>query len=117
MRFEILSMWSPDLPDPSTGSPDDPRDFSVFVQFNLGEVGKPGCETFSMMVCSANQVLPVYGGFVVQTLVLDVFDWTAIRDRVHRVLRYVESAEDWGDVIYRLSPFMRADDHDVLPRL
>ncbi len=115
MKLIISSMWSPDLVEPSTGSPENPSSFRLFVQMNLSVEGAKGAETFSMFVCSPDRVTTTFGGFVTQTLVMERFDWALVRAAVQRVLRVVDSVDNWDDVLFRLSPFMRADDHDVLP--
>lgn len=115
MKLIISSMWSPDLAEPSTGLPENPSSFRLFVQMNLSVEGGKGAEAFSMFVCSLDRVTTTFGGFITQTLVMEQFDWTLVRDAVQRVLRVVDSVDNWDDVLFRLGPFLRASDYEVLP--
>ena len=104
-------MWSPDVDPPSTGHPVDPDDFSVFLQLRLGVPGERGGEVFSLQVRSPNAMQRVgSGSFVSNTLVLDHFDWSAIRARIEKVLDLARGSRDWSEVIQRLSGFLKHED-------
>jgi len=88
MQLEVQTAWSVDLNPPDGGVPEDPEDFEVPVQLSIGEVGRGGGEVFSFVVRSASVLSRVEPGtFVTATLVLQRFDWEAVRARVGKRLR------------------------------
>ena len=112
MKLEIQSLFSPDL-DPTDGQPADPADFQVLVSVALGEVGTAGHEVFYFTVSSPCRLATTEcGSFVLNTLVLETFDWTAIRNRLQKLLAHCASAESWDAVISRVSGFLRYADAD-----
>ena len=78
------------------------------VQLLIGDVDHGGGEVFSLVVCSASALCRVESGrFVTATLVLDRFDWEALRARVRKLLRHCGLCQSWDEVVVALSPFMR----------
>ncbi|QQS40691.1 MAG: hypothetical protein IPM63_15165 [Acidobacteriota bacterium] len=105
MNLKVDSMHSPDLPE--NGYPDDPFDFEAFVQAWLSEKGKPGAEVFGFVVVSPSRLAKYESGrFIVNTLVLEEFDWTDIKTRLEKLLAHTASAEDWDEVIDRLKGYL-----------
>ena len=87
MNLQIQDMWSPDLHPPSTGNPTDPLDFEVFVQVVLHVASEAGREVFSFRVCSPSALARAESGtFITDTLVLERFDWLAIKRRLAKLL-------------------------------
>jgi len=100
MQLEVQSAWSVDLNPPDGGMPEDLEDFEVSVQLSIGEVGHGGGEVFSLVVCSASALCRVEsGGFVTATLVLERFDWEAVRARVGKLLRNCDPCQSWDEVV------------------
>lgn len=96
---------SPDLTE--NGYPEDPFDFEVFFQVWLTEKGKPGAEVFGFVVVSPSRLAKYESGrFIVNTLVLEEFDWADIRTRLEKILAHTASAEDWEEVIDRLKGYL-----------
>lgn len=111
MNLEIQTIWSPDLDPPSGGLPKDTFDFDVFVQVSIGEAGKAGGELFNCRICSASALVNAEPGrFISHTLVLDKFDWSAIRKRMDKLLLHASSCKDWDSVITQLYPCLQHAD-------
>ena len=105
MQLEVQTAWSVDLNPPDGGIPED---FEVAVQLSIGEVDHGSGEVFSLVVCSASALCRVESGrFVTATLVLERFDWEAVRARVGKLLRHCDPCQSWDEVVVALSPFMR----------
>ena len=111
MRLSLGMMWSPDLNPPSSGLPADIDEYEIAMQISVSEVGGSGGEVFSLAICTPAALLKTEGGtFLSHTLVLTPFSWDSLRARLDKLLAQCGSCDSWGDVIHRLSPFLRHDD-------
>lgn len=108
MRLELRSLHSPDLERALEEGTVDMSDFDILVFVGLAESGEPDEVLFYLRVCSASALADTESGrFLSHTLVLDRFDWQAIRTRIEKLLRHTTPCSDWNAVIANLAPNLR----------
>lgn len=109
MHLELRDLWSPDL-YPTDGLPDDLTRFDVLVTAGIAEPEAPAdhTQTFYLTVCSPDVLAErAPGSFVTETLVLDRFEWAAVRTRLENLLRHTEGSQTWAEAISELSGYLR----------
>ncbi|MBA4147935.1 MAG: hypothetical protein H0X66_07440 [Verrucomicrobia bacterium] len=106
MRLKIDDIWSPDLDKPSSGQPDDVRDFSVFMQVSVSQRFHRGYEVFQFFACSTGKSQSEHQ----PALEFREFDWSAIRQKIGALLDECGTCKTWDDVIAKLAPSLDYSD-------
>lgn len=107
----VHSMMSPDAgADPlDQFQPEDPRIFSVFIEFEIGPSDAAGAELFGLTVCSpqwlADHPRPKGFEFIQATLVVDAWDVDLVVRAVNDLCEQT-SAPGWSPIAESLSRFM-----------
>lgn len=110
MILEIENSFIADL-ESETNSPIDLTYFKVLISIYLREKDNPGSELFYLTVCSSNTLASIPSGqFILNTLVLEKFNWDNINDRIQKLLMHCQSCVTWNEVILRLTGFLQYAD-------
>jgi len=109
LSVEIKRLYSPDLPELSD-EPDDPLDCWIRVYADIGEVGAPGADTFSLVACTVRAVerevdrTQTRWGYPL--LLVSRFDWSTVTDAIAAKANEVAgTATDWEEFARGLGRF------------
>ena len=112
MRPELRNLWSSDLSDGEF--PVNPTNAWVGVQAEIGAHGSEGADTFGLIVATPSALtdgnLPRWGPGI---LLVESFDWSAVRDALEKILRHCE-AEDWEGIAAKIGRYLDWEFYDYV---
>ncbi|HEV2885883.1 MAG TPA: immunity 8 family protein [Jatrophihabitans sp.] len=117
MRAVIRRLHSPDA-DLDTYLPIDPTDVGVLVQIMAGPEGKPGEESFDVVVCTARWLdrwVAEHGPLVGRHhLIIERWDLARIRRYLTQAVESEEAAT-WGELAVRIGRIGKWEFEDYQP--
>lgn len=117
IKPEIQLMWSADLADMESQSPEDPTSFCILVQALIGVAGEDGADTFNFLVCTPNRLaerIPPGGALSGRMyIIVERYDF----QRIHAAIQGFcdrAVARDWQRAATILSRYGRWEYEDEL---
>lgn len=101
VRAELKEFQSPDLADLEGSQPEDPTNFGLLIQAQIGPAGDDAADTFSLVVCTPSWLAAelrqrphIWG---IHLLAVPKYDYQVIHAALLELCGNVE-AGDWDDV-------------------